>query len=150
MLERRKVSVGFGADNPKAKNRTKSEHRDDCDINKIVQRYKRQGQFSDGDLTKKKPFFGDVCMIPDFQSLVNIVATVQETFKGLPAETKSRFRQDPSLVIDFLSDEKNHDEARELGLLPPLTREEIEARELAKKEEVAETGDSNTPGGGES
>lgn len=137
MRERVKEVVDFSATNPKAKARVKSEFAREADINFIVGRYKRQGAFSDEFVTKKKPFFGDYSNVTDFRDLVDTVAKVQRTFNELPVDTKKKFKQDPSLALAFMADEANADEARKLGLLPPLTLEELRAKEAV--EPVGET-----------
>lgn len=56
----------------------------------------------------------------DYQRELNQVVAVQQYFEGLPATTRDKFRNDPHAMLTWLSDAKNHDEARKLKLLPEL------------------------------
>lgn len=89
------------------------------DINILVQRFTRagitpsaaqQGQFLD--LTS--PF------VSDLMSAENMLLKAHQGFMGLPAETRLKFGNNAVNMASWLSDEKNHDEARKMGLLPAL------------------------------
>ncbi len=40
----------------------------------------------------------------------------------LPATVRAEFENDPAKLLDFMDNEKNHDKAREMGLLPQLAQ----------------------------
>jgi phage internal scaffolding protein len=88
----------------------------ECDINRIVQRFKKNGVVDPNIVRKGR--FGDFTKAVDFQEMKNRVIRFTDEFMSLPAETRKFFDNDPSKLISFLEDEKNKDKAVELGLWP--------------------------------
>ena len=99
-------------------NRTQQQFRDECDINVIVKRFGLTGELPSN---FRAPMQGDFSDIGDFQSAMEAVRNAEEAFMQMPAALRARFENDPGRLIDFLSDEKNRDEAVNLGLVnkPP-------------------------------
>ena len=64
------------------------------------------------------PQFGDFSNVSDYQSACNAMIEAQTSFAELPAEVRSRFRNNPAELISFIEDSKNKDEAIKLGLIP--------------------------------
>lgn len=61
----------------------------------------------------------------DYQTQLNQVIEIQERFKRLPSALRARFRNDPGLMLRWITDPKNLEEATKLGLLtPPETKKE--------------------------
>lgn len=94
---------------------TKSSLKDLTDINQIVKKYARTGQWSH--VSNKMPWYGDVSGISDFKSAQDKVLQAQEEFLKLPAALREEFANDPGNLIEFLRDPKNKDRAIELGLV---------------------------------
>lgn len=122
--------------------RTKQDQKDAADIHKILERYTRTGQIPQNTLD---PMYGDFSQITDFREARNSLIEAENTFFGLPSEIRSKFQNDPAKMIDFLSDEKNRDEAIKLGLvskpeeiIKPLTAADL-AAEIKKKDESPKT-----------
>jgi phage internal scaffolding protein len=61
--------------------------------------------------------FGDFSSGDDYQTMLNKVIALESSFDSLPSDIRNRFRNNPAMLLDFLSDENNRDEAIELGLL---------------------------------
>lgn len=105
----------------KGESKTRQEFAAESDINRLVERFRDTGSFYDPLTTLKagdrKPFFGDVTQVPDYQTALNIVIDAQNNFASLPSKVRDRFDNDPQKLIDFVSDEKNLDEAISLGLI---------------------------------
>ena len=101
------------------KGRTKQEFAKDCDINLIMEKYKRTGMIEH--VKRYEGSYGSFLGGQDFQTAMFAVAQAREMFESLPAETRARFGNDPAAFLHFVEDEKNIDEMRELGLLevPP-------------------------------
>lgn len=101
--------------------RTKQSFKDECDINTIIKRFLRTGQL---DLANKlEPRYGD-CTGIQFQTAVETVAAAKSLFAELPAALRNRFENEPAKFLNFVQDDRNYDEALELGLLnpkPPVT-----------------------------
>jgi len=85
------------------------------------------------------------CTANDFQVMQNTLATVQAQFMGLPSRLRTRFSNRPDIMMTWLEDPKNRDEALKLGLITPtledherqmdLVDEANRAGELAEMEE---------------
>lgn len=94
---------------------TRQEMTDDCDINKIVKRFKKTGTI--GHLAKGQALYADVSDVGDYKSAHDLVLSANEKFMSLSAEVRNRFKNDPSELVDFVLDEKNREEAEALGLV---------------------------------
>lgn len=106
--------------------KTQQNFRESTNINKIVQKARKYRV----DLSQlgNNSVFGDVSGLGDFHSTMNKVAQINQIFDKLPAKVRARFRNDPAEVITFLQDPANDDQARELGLLRPLTAQELQEK----------------------
>lgn len=117
-------------------NRTKQEFAQESDINYIMERYRVTGQLPAGG--SRAAVFADVSEIGSFANVLERVHAAEVSFNSLPASLRSRFRNDPVQLIEFLQDSRNRVEAVKLGLIP-------------KKEEVSpvpapeDPAKSNTP-----
>lgn len=98
------------------KGRTKQSFKAECDINTIVNRFLKTGVMDFAQ--KNEPRYGDTTGI-EFQSAMNTVAAANSLFNELPAALRARFENEPAQFLDFVQDDKNAAEARELGLLKP-------------------------------
>lgn len=107
--------------------RAQQQFKEECDINTIVKRFGLTGEIP-GEY--RVPVSGDFTGISDFHSAMLAVRQAQEAFMELPAEVRARFNNDPQLLMDFVDDGKNKDEAMKLGLLnppPEVTRDAVKA-----------------------
>lgn len=100
---------------------TKQCHKDECDVNKIVKRFKKaQGidllQSLDGYAAGR---YGDFSQVPDYREALHQVRKAEETFMRLPAQLRFKFDNDPANFLDFCQDPKNGDEMIKLGLREP-------------------------------
>lgn len=111
--------------------RTKQSFKAQCDINKIVDKARVTGLV--GHLNTKKPVYGDVSDIPDYQSALSIVIKADEAFSSLPSKVRNRFHNNPVEMIDFLSNKENFDEAVKLGL---FVKKVVEPEKVQKVEVV--------------
>ena len=90
------------------------DQRDEVDINTIVRRFGLTGQLPE-DI--RAPEYGDFTGVSDYQSALNAVMEADSEFNRMPAELRARFNNDPQLLLEFVSDERNREEAGKLGLL---------------------------------
>nr|QJB20028.1 MAG: internal scaffolding protein [Microvirus sp.] len=97
--------------------RTQQQFAEECDINYIMKKYETTGEFSTH--FKQGGRYADFSNITDFQDMLHTVQYAQDAFMTLPAEIRSRFRNDPQQILTFLQDPKNYDEGVKLGLLQP-------------------------------
>lgn len=99
--------------------KTRQSFKDECDINKIVERYRVTGMLTDPSIPKtRNPFFGDFTQVTDYHQQAAQIASLNAEFEALPAKIRSRFQNDPGQMLDFLADEANTEEAVKLGLKP--------------------------------
>lgn len=93
--------------------RTQQSHQKEVNINTIVAKA-RLGVFPDA---AKPGFYGDFTNATDYHEAYNRVIDAQSDFMGLPSEIRKKFDNDPAALLDFLADEKNLEEAIDLGLV---------------------------------
>lgn len=96
--------------------KTKQSFKDECDINVLMARYEKTGVMPD--YGGREGRYLD-CTGIDFRESQEMVAQAKSLFAQLPWQVRERFRNDPAQMLDFVEDERNRDEARELGLLKP-------------------------------
>lgn len=97
---------------------TDQSQKDDCDINRIMARYRETGYLVDPmHPGTRQPLFGDFTEIPDYQGALEVISAADAAFASLPANVRDRFGNNPQQIFDFLSDENNRDEAIALGLI---------------------------------
>lgn len=113
------MGKGPRIDCSKDKPLTQQSAKDECDINLIVERAKRGAIIEP---RPEAPMYGDFSEIPkDLRECLVIARRADELFMSLDANIRRRFDNDPALMLDFLNDSKNRDEAISLGLVmaPP-------------------------------
>lgn len=94
--------------------RTKQSHKDECDINNIMARYRRTGLIEA--VNRNQPRYADVTGL-EFRSAMEMVAQAQQLFEDMPSSVRKRFGNDPAAFLDFVNDPENRPEAVRLGLL---------------------------------
>lgn len=79
--------------------RTKSEFADDCDINKIMSRYRQTGILPESSKAALAQY-GNFDQIPSFHEMQDRVLAAHELFSSLPAHVRKEFDNDPGRFID--------------------------------------------------
>lgn len=102
---------------------TEQSHLHECDVNKIIAKYDRNGLITH--ISKIEGKYGDVTGA-DFQSAQNLVINAQYMFDQLPSEIRKRFDNNPGRLLAFMENEANREEALKLGLISPETPEGID------------------------
>jgi phage internal scaffolding protein len=92
---------------------TQQNFKDSTDINRIVKQYGKTGL---AEQTTRQPLPEDYHNITDYHSAMNAIRAGDEAFAELPATTRERFDNDPAKFVDFCLDEKNNEEATQMGL----------------------------------
>lgn len=100
---------------------------EEANINTIVRRFGLTGELPDD---VRMPVSGDFTGLPDFHGAMNMVRAAQEEFMRVPADIRARFGNDPQVLMAFLEDDSNRDEARKLGFLkaPDVVPEPLAVR----------------------
>lgn len=97
------------------KSMTQQNYKQECDVNSILERYKKTGHISH--VRKTPGQYGDFSQTGDYQSSMNRVLEAQDAFMSLPAVIRKRFGNDPQQLFEFINNEHNYEEAEKLGLL---------------------------------
>lgn len=97
------------------KTRTQTQFKDDCDVNRILAKYKATGTLTHV-RNAQAGVYADLTQIPSYQEALNTVINAQRAFEEVPAKIRQRFNHDPNEFIKFLADPKNNQEAVKLGL----------------------------------
>lgn len=94
--------------------RTQQHHAEACDVNNIVAKYKKTGEFVHR--ARSAGVYADISQISDYQSAVIKIQDAQSAFSLLPASARLKFNNDPGNLIAFMQDPNNYDEGVELGI----------------------------------
>lgn len=94
---------------------TQQHHKDECDINNILKKYKRTGQITH--LARSQGVYADLSTSKDYFEAVLTVQNAQKAFDTLPSETRKRFGHNPAQLLDFINNDKNYDECVKMGLI---------------------------------
>ncbi|WNK12927.1 MAG: internal scaffolding protein [Microvirus sp.] len=89
---------------------------DDTDINTIVRRFGLTGELPQG---IRQPTYGDFSDLGSYQDALNAIQSANESFYSMPADIRTRFKNNPELFVEFCSDEANRAEAEKFGLVMP-------------------------------
>lgn len=101
--------------------RTKQQFRDEVNINTIMKRYRHSGIIPE---TRSEPgHYGDFSNIAGYDEAIEAVNNANAAFAELPSDVRTRFGNDPQELMNFMAEDGHEEEARELGILPPLKPE---------------------------
>lgn len=92
---------------------TKQSFADECDINRILERFAITGHVPEN---VRAPSYGDFVDIPSYQDALNAVIEAERSFMQMPANVRARFGNDAHAFVEFCSDPENLPEMRKLGL----------------------------------
>lgn len=93
---------------------TQQNHKRECDVNYIVQKYDRTGLITH--VQQMEARYGDVSGA-DFRTAQDLYLNATQMFDNLPAEIKKYFSQSPAEFLEFMEDPDNREKAIELGLI---------------------------------
>ena len=92
----------------------RQEDKDSVDINKIVAKYHVTGVLPPN---RDAGIYADVSQMGDYRTAVDQVMKADELFMQLPSDMRKKFDNDAAAFLDFVSDDANHDEMVEMGLV---------------------------------
>lgn len=110
-------------DEKKSVDRTKQSFKDECDVNKIVDKY--PDIYSDKNVVKSiidsidanPGLFTDFDSDATYQDALAIVQKAEEQFNALPVQIRDRFKYNPTEFLSYVSDPANIDEMQRYGLI---------------------------------
>lgn len=120
--KRKKHQIGGG------ESRVKSEFQDECDMNRILDRYAATG-IAQG--AKGSPIFADVSMMQDLKTSLDTVASIEGRMKELPRAARELFRKNPQEFADALSKVSTQEELVKLGILEAAPVKPVEPEPVA-------------------
>ena len=97
-----------------AETMTQQQYQSECDINNIMKSYVQTGELP---LKQRVGQFMDVSNVGSFHEMMNQVIAAEDAFMQFPAQLRSKFENDPQKMYEWLSDDKNYEEALSLGLV---------------------------------
>ena len=100
---------------PVGKTRTQIQFQEQCNVNNIIAKYKKTGSVTHV-RNAQEGVYADLSELPSLQEAYSVINQAQNAFQEVPAQVRQRFGHDPQAFIDFLSDQKNDEEAIKLGL----------------------------------
>lgn len=117
---------------------TQQHFKDECDINRIMERYQETGVLIDPMTgTRRQPMFGEFDSEFDLRDAMDKINMAYEQFNQLPSRIRERFDNSPVKLLEFLRDADNYDEAVELGLVEPRPEPAVSVPEGAPAEAPA-------------
>lgn len=106
---------------------TKQSFKDECDINKLMDKYQKTGMINH--VNKHQPTYAEYDAI-DFTQAMQTIAEGQSMFEELPSQARKNFDNDPAKFMEFVNNPDNADKLVEYGLAYP--RQEVQT-ELSPK-----------------
>lgn len=132
-----RISIDFDPE----EGRTQQQFADECDIDNILQKFRRTHVLTHTSRHAAEYGFADSTTLHE---AMNIVAKANSMFADLPSHLREKFDGDPGKYLDFVQDPVNKAEMADLGLLaddyqpppktPPASSED--ATEAKKTETV--------------
>lgn len=98
---------------PEGETMTKQHHKNECDINKIMDKFQKTGATSHVS-THEAKYYENTDL--DYQTAVNIVTDSQRMFNDLPSSLRNKFQNDPAKFLRFVQNPENEAELIKLGL----------------------------------
>jgi len=137
---------GSQIDQAGQKSRTRQSEKDNCDINKIMERFNRSGKLPT--MQSAPPRYGDA-IAPDYATSLNIVKDAQSRFMSLSAAARKHFDHNPQRFLEALQDssKENQQKLLKLGILIEVQPSEKELlTDLVKATKETKKQDAEKPG----
>lgn len=90
--------------------------KDECDINRILERYKSTGLTP---VNRREPMFADVSMLTDLKSALDLLEERRHVMRKLPREARELLRKDPEAFFGALDNVTVREDLVKLGVLAP-------------------------------
>lgn len=87
----------------------------ECLISSILKKYQDLG--ADPMDLMPPPTYADLSAVPSYEETLQRIADFQDYFMSLKAEVRQQFDNNPAVLVDWLSDPKNYDEAVKQGFI---------------------------------
>jgi len=111
--------------------RAQQHHKDECDINVILERFGKTGQVPVNAISGT---YGDFSGVHDYHTAINAIIASENEFAALPAQLRNKFANDPANLVQFLDNPENRAEAEKLGLVNISSTANTEPAQAAEKQ----------------
>lgn len=125
--------LGFSSE---MESKVQEQFADACQTDNIIRKYNMMGV---------NPFISsggsqylDTTQIPSFVAAQNAQVKVKEYFEGLPSDIRLEFNNDPMHFAEVVSDPRNAEYLREIGVLAPLPAEQEGEKPSAQQGDISE------------
>lgn len=122
--------------NSEMESKVQDQFADACQTDTIIRKYNMMGV---------NPFIAsggsqylDTTQIPSFVAAQNAQIKVKEYFEGLPSDIRLEFNNDPMQFAEVVSDPRNAEYLREIGVLAPLPAEQEGDKPSSQQGEISE------------
>lgn len=94
-----------------------------ADIHNIMKKFERDGILHHVNTVKGR--YADYPGEVDFHQMQNTIALAKTMFETVPPDIRSKFHNDPGEFVDFMTNEANYSEIKELGIEPDWLPEPV-------------------------
>lgn len=109
LRERRSVSISnFG------KGLTEQSHKKSTSMNFILDKYKKTGVLEH--VNAQTARYDQMPNSIDLHQAMNIIAEANSSFESLPSSIRKNFDNDPGQFLDFVQNENNYQQIKDMGL----------------------------------
>jgi phage internal scaffolding protein len=109
------IDCGVGDDKENPKGKTLQSMKDLTNINLIMKRFEKTGQITH--VNAVQALYGDFSEAKTYQESLNLVMEANDAFLALPAKIRAKFENNPELLVQFIENDANYEEAVKLGLM---------------------------------
>lgn len=109
---------------------------DACQTDTIIRKYNMMGV--NPFIASGSSQYLDTTQIPSFVAAQNSQVKVKEYFEGLPSDIRLEFNNDPMQFAEVVSDPRNAEYLREIGVLAPLQAEQEGEKQPAPSGDISE------------
>jgi phage internal scaffolding protein len=94
---------------------TQEHFREETEILNIIRRHDRNGVIDH--INRGTAIYGDFSEITDYRDMIHKLREADSAFAQVPSDIRKRFENDPAKFFHFVTDEKNHEELAQMGLV---------------------------------
>ena len=125
--------AGFSSDQP---SKVQEQFADACQTDTIIRKYNMMGV--NPFIASGSSQYLDTTQIPSFVAAQNAQVKVKEYFEGLPSDIRLEFNNDPMQFAEVVSDPRNAEYLREIGVLAPLPAEQEGDKPSSQQGDISE------------
>lgn len=106
---RKRITVDCGSEQI-----TKQSHKDECDIHKILNQFKKTGIIQH--ITSNQSMYVDLPNSQDYQQSLNIILEAQDAFASLPSSVRDAYGNNPENFLRAIGDPDQRETLENLGV----------------------------------